>query len=64
MYLQRSYLIIGEKLVTKNVDFIFWADTLVLDYPIRQGEDFRGKNGYYYAEGPEFRIEYIHNRVE
>jgi hypothetical protein len=27
-------------------------------------EEFRGTNGYFYAEGPEFRLEYIHDRVE
>jgi len=27
-------------------------------------EEFRGKGGYFYANGPEYSLEYIHDRVE
>ncbi|CZR55697.1 uncharacterized protein PAC_05585 [Phialocephala subalpina] len=58
----------GRKLATTNVDTRFSLSGLTVNDPEgRDGaleESLRGKNGYFYAEGPEFRIEYFHDRVE
>lgn len=47
---------------------MFVVDNLAVDnvglVENRSEEEFRGDNGYFYAEGPEFRLEYIHDRVE
>jgi hypothetical protein len=53
-----------------NADLIISHDGLAVDErAIALGKtsklhEFQGRNGYCYAEGPEFRLEYIHNRVE
>ncbi|KAE8440352.1 hypothetical protein EG329_008453 [Mollisiaceae sp. DMI_Dod_QoI] len=56
-------------LATMNLDY--WGGfhaTLAIDTKDRSaGQEFRadpGDKGRYYADGPEFRIEYIHDRVE
>jgi hypothetical protein len=48
------------------VDYNTWLAVLTVeDFNLfSDGEEFRGANGYFYADGPEFRLEYIHKRVE
>jgi hypothetical protein len=63
-----SDLGVGRKLVSVNADIIFSSTGLAVDKRIPRNnggkEEFRGKDGYFYADGPEFRLEYIHDRVE
>lgn len=52
-----------------DIDTKFWGSRLAVEPAGMTGgrlrrEEFRGSDGYYYAEGPEFRVEYIHDRVE
>jgi hypothetical protein len=47
------------------MDGNIWPAALTVDdFDLFSDEEFRGANGYFYADGPEFRLEYIHERVE
>lgn len=53
-------------LATINVDEDMWLANLAIEDSdlFSDDEEFRGANGYFYADGPEVRLKYIHERVE
>lgn len=60
---------LGEKLASTNIDGFRWSGNPSLFLPSMADnddveEEYRGTSGYFYADGPEFRLEYIHDRVE
>ena len=65
----------AKQITENNIDesIIFPANMVLTvgkpDYTTRNGQFGEGENsrsrwGYFYHEGPEFRVDYIHERVE
>jgi len=58
----------GIRLTTMNIDGLVPFKDRIVVAPCKNGlqglELSEGNEEYFYPEGPEFRLEYIHNRVE